>query len=107
MSVRLRLLALPLSLACVSAAHAASYASRVISYTPGTASPLWQNPSAALGAASLLTGENSAASNYFGFPNILSPFSPASLGRPLRGDSGVTRPRSAPQRGSRSSPDRS
>ena len=61
-------------------AHAASYASRVVSYTPGSASPLWQNPSAALGAASVLTGENPAASNYFGFPNILSPFSPAYQG---------------------------
>jgi hypothetical protein len=80
MSVRLRLLALPISLACATTAHAASYASRVISYTPGTASPLWQNPSAALGPASVITGENSAASNYFGFPNILSPFSPAYQG---------------------------
>ncbi|HEV8378681.1 MAG TPA: hypothetical protein VGP99_07510 [Tepidisphaeraceae bacterium] len=80
MSVRLRLLALPVSLACASAAHAASYASRVISYSPGTAGTLWQNPSAALGAASVLTGENPNASNYFGFPNILSPFSPAYQG---------------------------
>jgi len=61
-------------------AHATSYASRVVSYTPGTASTLWQNPSAALGGASALTGENPAASNYFGFPNILSPFSPAYQG---------------------------
>ena len=51
MSVRLRLLALPVSLACATTAHAASYASRVVSYTPGTASPLWQTPSAALGPA--------------------------------------------------------
>ena len=80
MSVRLRLLALPLSLACAASAHAASYASSVVSYTPGSASPLWQNPSAALGGASALTGENPAASNYFGFPNILSPFSPAYQG---------------------------
>ena len=80
MSVRLRLLALPLSLACATTAHAVSYASRVVSYSPGTAGPLWQNPSAALGAASVLTGENPAASNYFGFPNILSPFSPAYQG---------------------------
>jgi len=80
MSVRLRLLALPLSLACATTAHAVSYASRVVSYTPGTAGPLWQNPSAALGGASVLTGENPAASNYFGFPNILSPFSPAYQG---------------------------
>jgi hypothetical protein len=80
MSVRLRLLALPLSLACAPAAHAASYASRVVSYTPGSASTLWQDPSAALGAASVLTGDNPAASNYFGFPNILSPFSPAYQG---------------------------
>jgi hypothetical protein len=80
MSVRLRLLALPVSLACASAAHAVSYASRVVSYTPGTANALWQNPSAALGSASALTGENPAASNYFGFPNILSPFSPAYQG---------------------------
>jgi hypothetical protein len=61
-------------------AHAVSYASRVVSYTPGTANPLWQNPSAALGAASAVTGENAGASNYFGFPNILSPFSPAYQG---------------------------
>jgi len=80
MSVRLRLLALPVSLACAATAHAASYASRVMSYTPGTANPIWQNSSAALGAASALTGENPAASNYFGFPNILSPFSPAYQG---------------------------
>jgi hypothetical protein len=60
--------------------HAASYASRVVSYSPGTASPLWQNPTAALGAASAVTGENPNASNYFGFPNILSPFSPAYQG---------------------------
>jgi hypothetical protein len=60
--------------------HAASYASRVVSYTPGTASSLWQNPAAALGPASAVTGENPAASNYFGFPNILSPFSPAYQG---------------------------
>ncbi len=80
MSVRLRLLALPLSLACATTAHATSYASSVVSYTPGTASPLWQNPSAALGASSAVTGENPAASNYFGFPNILSPFSPAYQG---------------------------
>jgi len=77
---RLCALALPVSLACASAAHGASYASRVVSYTPGTASALWQNPSAALGAASALTGENPGASNYFGFPNILSPFSPAYQG---------------------------
>jgi hypothetical protein len=80
MSVRLRLLALPLSLACAGSAHAASYASRVVSYAPGTASSLWQNPTAALGPASVLTGDNPAASNYFGFPNILSPFSPAYQG---------------------------
>jgi len=61
-------------------AHAVTYASRVLSYTPGTASALWQNPSAALGPASAVTGENPAASNYFGFPNILSPFSPAYQG---------------------------
>jgi hypothetical protein len=78
--VRLRLLALPVSLACASSAHAVSYASRVISYTPGSAPPTWSNPAAALGAASALTGENPAASNYFGFPNILSPFSPAYQG---------------------------
>ncbi|HEV8605131.1 MAG TPA: hypothetical protein VGQ99_07180 [Tepidisphaeraceae bacterium] len=79
-SVRLRLLALPLSLACASSAHAVSYASRVVSYTPGSASPTWSNPAAVLGGASALTGENPAASNYFGFPNILSPFSPAYQG---------------------------
>ena len=80
MSVRLRLLALPLSLACATSAHAVSYASRVVSYTPGSANPLWQNPTAALGPASAVTGENASASNYFGFPNILSPFSPAYQG---------------------------
>lgn len=80
MSVRLCLWAAGVSLACADCAHAVSYASRVVSYTPGTASALWQNPSAALGAASAVTGENASASNYFGFPNILSPFSPAYQG---------------------------
>jgi len=80
MSVRLRLLALAVLLACAATAHAVSYPSRVVSYNPGTASTLWQNPSAALGGASALTGENPNASNYFGFPSILSPFSPAYQG---------------------------
>jgi hypothetical protein len=60
--------------------HAANHASRVISYAPGTADPSFTTPSAVLGPASPLTGENPAASNYFGFPNILSPFSPAYQG---------------------------
>jgi len=78
---RLRFCALPVSIFLSGAtAHAISYASRVISYTPGTANPTWSNPSASLGAASALTGENASASNYFGFPNILSPFSPAYQG---------------------------
>lgn len=63
-----------------SLAHAGSYAASVVSYTPGTAGASFQSPSSALGAPDGLTGENQAATNYFGFPNVLSPFSPAYQG---------------------------
>ena len=63
-----------------SLAHAAAYASAVLSYTPGTADTKFTTPAAALGAPDGISGENPAASNYFGFPNILSPFSPAYQG---------------------------
>ncbi len=63
-----------------SMAKAGSYAAGVISYTPGTASASFQTPNAALGAPDGISGENPAATNYFGFPNVLSPFSPAYQG---------------------------
>jgi hypothetical protein len=70
---------LPLA-AFPSIAHAGAYASAVLSYTPGTADAKFTTPQAALGAPDGLSGENPAASNYFGFPNVLSPFSPAYQG---------------------------
>jgi hypothetical protein len=60
--------------------RANAFAAAVLSYTPGAASPLFQTPAAALGAPDALSGENPAASNYFGFPNVLSPFSAAYQG---------------------------
>jgi hypothetical protein len=60
---------------------AGSFAAGVISYTPGDADVKFTTPSAALGAPGGISGENSAASNYFGFPNVVSPFSP-----PYQGD---------------------
>ena len=70
---------LPLA-AFPSIAHAGAYASAVLSYTPGTADAKFTTPAAALGAPDARSGENPAASNYFGFPNVLSPFSPAYQG---------------------------
>jgi len=63
-----------------SPALAAAFADTVVSYTPGTAGATFRNAAAALGAPDGVTGENAAASNYFGFPNVLSPFSPAYQG---------------------------
>lgn len=63
-----------------SMASAGSYAAGVVSYAPGTAGVLFQTPAAALGAPDGISGENPAATNYFGFPNVLSPFSPAYQG---------------------------
>lgn len=63
-----------------SLVHAGSYAAGVVSYTPGSASASFQTPQAALGAPDGISGENPNASNYFGFPNVLSPFSPAYQG---------------------------
>lgn len=63
-----------------SLAWAGSYAAGIVSYTPGTASAAFQTPAAALGAPDGVSGENPAATNYFGFPNVLSPFSPAYQG---------------------------
>jgi hypothetical protein len=65
---------------CPSLAFAGSYAAGVVSYTPGTAGADFQTSAAALGAPDGISGENPAASNYFGFPNVLSPFSPAYQG---------------------------
>ncbi len=59
-----------------SAGLSAVHADRVESYFAGSAST-FVNASAALGAPDGLTGENPFASNYFGYPNVLSPFSPA------------------------------
>ena len=61
-------------------ASAAEHAAAVVSYTPGGATAAFQSPAAALGAPGGVTGENPAATNYFGFPNVLSPFSPAYQG---------------------------
>ena len=69
-----------LVLAGASPAVAAFFAARVVSYVPGAAPLDFQVPQAALGAPDGLTGENPAASNYFGFPNVLSPFSGAYQG---------------------------
>jgi hypothetical protein len=63
-----------------SVAWAGTYASGVVSYTPGTADVRFGTPAAALGAPDGVSGENAAATNYFGFPNVLSPFSPAYQG---------------------------
>jgi hypothetical protein len=63
-----------------TAAWAGAYASGVVSYTPGSADVKFLNPQAALGAPDGVTGENPAATQYFGFPNVLSPFSPAYQG---------------------------
>jgi hypothetical protein len=61
-------------LASARFAGATEFASQVVSYTPGAASttdPTFVDPSAALGAPSGITGVLA------GFPNVLSPFSPA------------------------------
>jgi hypothetical protein len=63
-----------------SLAWAGSFAAGVVSYTPGGSDPNFQTPAAALGAPDGISGENAAATNYFGFPNVLSPFSPAYQG---------------------------
>lgn len=67
------------------ASDAAQFASRVISYTPAVAEPDLRNPETALGSPDGLTGENPLASRYFGFPNVLSPFSPAYQGDEIVG----------------------
>lgn len=59
-----------------SIASAASFASGVVAYTPGEGAGIYNNPAAALGAPSALTGENESATPSFGV-NVLSPFSPA------------------------------
>jgi hypothetical protein len=66
-----------------SIVSAAEHAAAVVSYTSGGANAAFQSPSAALGAPDGVTGENAAASNYYGFPNVLSPFSPAYQGDEL------------------------
>lgn len=63
-----------------SLSWAGSYAAGVVSYTPGTAAASFQTPTAALSAPDGISGENPSATNYFGFPNVLSPFSPAYQG---------------------------
>ncbi|MGA3065773.1 MAG: hypothetical protein ABSF29_02885 [Tepidisphaeraceae bacterium] len=63
-----------LVLASASAARATVFASQVISYDPGTATttdPTYTTASSALGAPDGITGIPE------GFPNVLSPFSPA------------------------------
>src|SRR5687768_10653946 len=64
---------------------AAQFASQVVSYTPAVAEPDLRDPAAALGSPDDVTGENPLASRYFGFPNILSPFSPAYQGDEIVG----------------------
>jgi hypothetical protein len=63
-----------------SASFAGSYAAGVVSYTPGASNASFRTPAAALGPPDDVSGENPAATNYFGFPNVLSPFSPAYQG---------------------------
>ncbi len=53
------------------AAHAAEFVSSVADYQPGTGVGAFVNSSAAVGSPAPLTGQS------IGFPNILSPFSPA------------------------------
>lgn len=72
---RLASYSLFVSFVVASHAHAASFADRVVSYTPGNATAPYDNPAAALGAPSALTGENPDLAT-FGV-NVLSPFSPA------------------------------
>lgn len=60
--------------------RANSFAAAVVSYTPGGANPTYQTPAAALGAPDGISGENPLATNFFGFPNVLSPFSAAYQG---------------------------
>lgn len=60
--------------------RAANFALGVLSFQQGNALSTWKNPLAATGAPDGVTGENPAASNYYGFPNILSPFSGAYQG---------------------------
>lgn len=61
-----------LALSAASVASAAQFAAAVVSYAPGgAAGGGYDTPSAALGSPDGLTGEG------FGFPNVLSPFSPA------------------------------
>lgn len=72
----LSLVALP------SFTFAGSYAAEVLSYTPGTADVKFITPAAALGAPDGITGEKPPpVTNSFGFPNVVSPFSP-----PYQGD---------------------
>lgn len=78
---RLRLAGLSVAVGAVpSLAYAGAFASGVVSYTPGTSDAKFRTPAAALGAPDGVSGENSVATNYFGFPNVLSPFSPAYQG---------------------------
>jgi hypothetical protein len=68
------------ALGTVSAGLAAPSASQVISYDRAVGNPTFGNPSAALGLPDGVTGENPLVTNYFGFPAIISPFSPAYQG---------------------------
>jgi hypothetical protein len=54
-----------------SSASAVTFANQVVGYTPGAGVGGYANPSAALGGPDPITGVS------FGFPNVLSPFSPA------------------------------
>jgi len=59
------------SFSLVSVARGATFADGFSNYVPGTYSGIYSAPASATGAPDPITGET------FGFPNILSPFSPA------------------------------
>jgi hypothetical protein len=63
-----------------TAVSAATFAGGVVSYDRGGGDATWSNPAAAVGSPDGVSGENSNATNYFGFPNVLSPFSGAYQG---------------------------
>ena len=80
-AAELLLVAWTASMLMVGSTNAASFASAVIDYVPGTvlapdeiaagAEPRFPDPTAALGSPDDISGE------HLGFPNVLSPFSPA------------------------------
>jgi len=72
--------ALIVSAGAATAVSAATFAGGVVSYDRGDGDTTWSNPSAAVGGPDGVSGENPSATNYFGFPNVLSPFSGAYQG---------------------------